>query len=264
MYLALMSRTRIISRALAAAAALVALAPDLGAQETAGAPRRWTGSAQANASVFFGNSEQRVIGGRATLARADSALEVSADVQTLYGDASLAGGPRAVTKRLWLATTSADLRPFARWSPFAFGSAESNYEKRIASRYSAGLGAKHTFIRTERTESSLSLALLDEHTVPTRRVQGLSASRLTRWSWRARVRHAFDDRLRVSHVTFWRPSVRTTTRFVVLSTTELEYRLTRVVALTLSLLDSYDSEAVRRGARTYNDGQLLFGLMASW
>jgi hypothetical protein len=261
-----MSTICTLARAVAAVAISAVLHPvrfSLAAQEQT-APRRWTGTAQANASVFFGNSEQRVLGGHAGVSRADSALEVSVDIQSLYGDASIEDGPRTVTKRLLLATASVDLRPFARLSPFVFGSAESNFEKRIASRYSVGAGAKRTFARTDRTEASVSLALMDEHTVPRVGVAGLRNQRLTRWSWRGRVRHAFDERLRLSHVTFWRPSLRTAARYVVLSTTELEYNLTRILAFTLSFIDNYDSEAVRRGARTYNDGQALLGVMGSW
>lgn len=248
----------------ALAAAVVALPNRALPGQEATPARVWRASVQANASIFFGNAEHRVVGSRMSLARADSSIEVGAELQALYGEAALSEGPREVTKRVWLATTSLDLRPFARVSPFFFGSAESNLEKRIATRYSAGAGAKYTFLRTDRTESSLSLALLDEHTVPRRVAAGPGASRLTRWSWRGRLRHSFNDQLRAAHVTFWQPSVRSIARYVVRSTTEIELKLTRVVGLTVSFVDSYDSEAVRRGARTYNDGQLLFGAMASW
>jgi hypothetical protein len=229
-----------------------------------GARRVWSGGAQANASVFFGNAEQRVLGGRATIARADSALELRGDLQTIYGDAAVGREPRQVTKRLWLGTATLDYRPLGRTSPFVFATAESNYEKRIAARYSAGVGAKQTFVRTERTETSLSLALLDEQTVPRDSVVTLATTRVARWSWRARARHAFDDRVRVSHVTFWRPRVETAANYLVLSTTDLEYRITRAVSLSLSFIDNYDSEAPRRGARAYNDGQLLFGVAGTW
>jgi hypothetical protein len=248
---------------------LLALAPlaaarAAGAQDAVPRPRLWTGSAQANASVFFGNTEQRVLGARTSLARADSAVELRADLQALYGDASVDAEPRRVTKRLWLGTLTADYRPLAQTSPFVFATVESSFEKRIAVRYSAGVGAKQTFVRSARSETSLSLGVLDERTVPRDSTVALPTERVTRWSLRGRVRHAFDDRVRVSHVTFWQPRVGETARFLVRSTTDLEYRLTRAVALSLSLQDNYDSEAVRRGARTYNDGQLLFGIGGSW
>ena len=36
--------------------------------------------------------------------------------------------------------------------------------------------------------------------------------------------------------------------------------MTTNVSVTMTLVDVYDSEARARGARAYNDGQLLFGL----
>jgi hypothetical protein len=69
---------------------------------------------------------------------------------------------------------------------------------------------------------------------------------------------------RVSQVTFWRPSATSISRFLVQSTSELSLGLSTRSALTVSLLDIYDSEAVARGARSYHDGQVLLGLSVSW
>jgi hypothetical protein len=246
------------------ALAALAAAPTLGAQEPP--PRRWRGSVQANGSVLFGNTDQRVLGGRGALTRADSLLEVDAGVQALYGDAQTEDGDRQVTKRLWIGTVSVDYRPAMRTSPFVFGSAESSLEKRLAARYSVGVGAKRTFVRTERREVSLSLALLDEQTRPLDPPPGSARTdtRVTRWSVRGRVRHRFDDRLRLSHVTFWQPSVTAVARYLVRSSTEIDYALTTGLGLSLALLDNYDSEARARGARVNNDGQLLVGVTARW
>ncbi len=48
------------------------------------------------------------------------------------------------------------------------------------------------------------------------------------------------------------------------ATTEARYAMTRALDASLSLLVNHDSEATRRGARVRTDGQLLFGLGASW
>ena len=211
---------------------------------------------QGNGSFLFGETEQRVFGARGSLSRADSVLEFSGSLQTLYGEASLDAGDRAVIKRLWLGAVTADWHPEARWSPFLLATVETNLEKRIASRYNAGLGVKYTALRDEHRELSLSVALLDERV---RRLGDDDGSRLTRWSTRLRGRYAFNDRATLSHITFWRPSASAIDRYLVQSTTELSVALGERTALTLSFLDNYDSEAVGRGARTYNDGQLLLG-----
>lgn len=227
-------------------------------------PRRWTGTATANGTVLFGNTDQRVFGGRATLARADSVIDLDAGVQILYGDSEVDGERREVTKRLWLASLSLDYKPGGRTSPFVLGTVESNLEKQLAARYSLSAGVKQTFVSTERAEASLSVALLDERTVPRFTAPDVDPTRLTRWSFRARMRRAFDEKLRISHVTFWQPSAGDASRFLVRTTTEAAYALTRVVGLSLSLHDNYDSEAKARGARVNNDGQLLFGISARW
>ena len=254
---------QLLLRSLAAAGMLV-LAPLSPAPAQDGGRRAWSGSAQINGSLYFGNNDQIILGGRTSFGRADSTLETRTDLQALYGAASVGDEPRQVTKRLWLGSFTADYRPFAPTSPFVFASIESSLEKRIEVRYSGGIGAKQTFVRTERTESSLSVALLGERTVPRDTTVTLPTRTLARWSLRARARHAFDDRLRFSHVTFWQPSTGRVSNFLVRSTTELEYRLNRLVGLTLSFQDSYDSEARVRGAREYNDGQFLVGATASW
>ncbi len=232
----------------------------LPAQEAARSP--WSGSLQANGSVLFGESEQRILGGRVALSRADSLLELSGSLQTLYGEASTPGGDRAVTRRLWLGSLAMDWHPRARWSPFLLATVETNLEKRLAHRYNAGAGVKYTAWQRGESEASLSLALLDERIDPLGTDR--PSTRLTRWSARLRLRRALGERSRVSHVTFWRPSARAIDRFVVQSTTELALGLSARTALTVSLLDIYDSEAVARGARRYNDGQLLVGVTVGW
>lgn len=248
--------------ALGTALATLALGTVLEAQSVASPPSRWSGSAQGSGNLLFGDTEQRTLGARGTLSRADSVLELNTSLQMLYGEASLADGARQVIKRIWLGSVTADWRPRSQWSPFVLATLETNLKKRVASRYNAGVGVKYTARRTERTDVSISVALLDERITPDG--IGAESSRLTRWSTRFRVRHALTERARVSHIVFWRPSATAIDRFVVQSNSELAVELTRRTALTLSLLDNYDSEAVSRGARRYNDGQLLLGVTASW
>lgn len=251
----------VCSTAVAALLSLSSVA--LGAQENS--RRIWSGSVQANGSIFFGNTEQVVVGSRLTLSRGDSTVEFGFDFQTLYGETSQENGDRTTTKRVWLGSVSLDLQPHATVSPFVYGSVESNLEKRISERYSLGVGAKRTFVNNDRSEASLSLALLDERTEPRRTTAAApEITRLTRWSWRGRVRHQFDHRLRISHVTFWRPSIGGDRSYLIQSNSELIYQLNESISLSLLFVDNYDSEARSRGARVYNDGQVLFGIATRW
>jgi hypothetical protein len=247
---------------------LAGAAPAVAAQDQEAEPperaRRWTGRVAASGNLFFGNVDQLLLGSRLALARADSDFALRFDGQHFYGEAQDDAGDRAVTKRSVLSTVTADWLPYDRWSPFIFGTAESSFERRIRGRYSGGVGAKRTYLRTAASEASLSGALLYERTdprgIPTQPLPGA----VTRLSWRARARHDFGPRTRVAHVTFWRPDVRRLSRYLVLSTTEASYALTRHTTVSLSFVDTYDSDARSRGARAYNDGQLLFGVATDW
>lgn len=218
-----------------------------------------------SASLLYGNREQRIVGTRADLSRTDSTVELRADVQMSYGEASTETEARMVFKRLWLGNLSADLRPYDMVSPFVFATLESNLEKKIAGRYSAGVGAKQTILRNENTDLNVSLGLLGERLVPRENAAAAVAEQsLARWSLRGKLRHMLGQRTRVAHTTFWRPDAHRASEFLVQSQTDVEVKASQKVALTLSLLHNYDSEAMARGARTNTDGQMLVGATATW
>jgi hypothetical protein len=73
-----------------------------------------------------------------------------------------------------------------------------------------------------------------------------------------------NDRVRVSHETFYRPVADDFDRFTLSSNTSVAIRLAQFAHLNFSFLDSYDSEARSRGARSNNDGQLVVGIITSF
>lgn len=227
-------------------------------------PSLWKGSALANASVFFGNTQQQVLGADAKIARVDSAFGLSGELQALYGEAAVDTGPRTVTKRLWLGTVNANFNPLAPVSSFVTTSLESNLEKRIASRYSLGAGAKWNVLQSPASQASLSLSLSAERTLPRDSTVHFPNQTIARFSWLAKYSHAFDDRMHISHSTSWQPSASGVSQFLVASNTELRYKMNGAVSLSLAVSDNYDSGALMRGARTYNDGEMLFGVAAGW
>ena len=228
------------------------------------APKLWKGSALANASVFFGNNQQQVLGADGKLARVDSALALSAELQTQYGEAAVDTGPRIVTKRLWLANVTASYKPLSVVSGFVTTTYESNLEKRIASRYSLGAGAQWNVLRRQDTDASVSLSLSGEHTVARDSTVHFPDKQLARISWMGKFHHQFDDRMDLSHATSWQPSASGAFQYLVASSTALRYKMNGTVSLSLAFTDNYDSGALTRGARTYNDGQMLFGVAAGW
>ncbi len=225
----------------------------------------WSGSAEANASLFFGNTDQWVVAGATRAAYSDSTIEVRGEIRADYAETSVDSGGSTVSRRAWLLSTGVDLAPFAKVSPFLLGSAESSLQARIERRYSGGFGGKLTYIQTDDTKLSTSMALLWERTkvMDGNTNPDLPASRL-RWSFRLKGSRKLDDRIRFTHETFYQPSVKDMQQFTITSTSTLTFDLNKTLGFTSSLHDSYDSEARRRGARSNNDGQFLVGLRARY
>jgi hypothetical protein len=229
----------------------------------------WDVKAEGNGSVFFGNTRQSTLGTRLSAGRSDSTMDVRTNGEFTYGEAEgggLDGGERRmfVSKRSWRTALTADYRPFARVSPFVLGSIESSFEKRIDRRYNAGGGAKVVFVRNERTTSDFSLAVLAERSLLPDTAGPRIEETLARYSARFRLERKLGERAVTAHETFYRPEVSTPERFTLTSRTSLAYKMTTTLALQASFLDNYDSEARDRGARSNNDGELLFGLAATF
>lgn len=240
--------------------AAVAVAPLAGQEDD-----RWTVSGELGASLFFGNTEQATLTSRLSAEMADSVRELSADGRFSYGEATDAEGSDFVIKRSWEVGVAYDHHPFERWSPFVMGQLESSFEKRIEQRFNVGAGAKYTFDRTPRRRVDVSVALLAEQTNPSDELASAESELLARWSTRLRARRSLaDERLTVSHETFYRPEFSALSDFTLTSTTSASFQLNEVVALKVTFVDAYDSEAVSRGARTNNDGQLFFSVLSSF
>lgn len=239
----------------------VAAAPILAQDED-----RWTVSGELGASLFFGNTEQATLTSRVSAELADSVRELSADARFAYGEATGADEEPFVIKRSWQVGLSYDHHPFESWSPFVTGTLESSFEKRIEQRYNLGAGGKYTLDRTPSRRVDLSVALLAERTNPSDNMAGPADTELlARWSARLRARRSLaEDRLTLSHETFYGPEFSHFSDFTLTTTTSAAYQLNQVVALKLTFVDNYDSEAVGRGARTNNDGQLFFSVLSSF
>ena len=242
-------------------AAVVATLACASSRTAAAQSTGWHVKGQVNASLTFGASDQRLIATRAEVSRADSSLELSTTLQFRYGESSGANGVRSVHARSWLASLNADSHPFATISTFVFGTVGSSYEQRLLHRESGGVGMKWTLVHTPKARASLSGAVLGEYsrsfTTSTAGVHDTES--LARWSLRAKFDRKL-DRASFAHVTTYQPALTDATSYLVMSISQFSYALTAKVAATATFSDYYDSDAIGRGARAANDGQLLFGL----
>jgi hypothetical protein len=222
----------------------------------------WNREAELSASIFFGNSSQRVAAARLGISRADSTLEVSGGFRFTYADVESDDGVRAVNRRSWDVSTSVDLRPYARLSPFVFGTLESSLEKQIDLRWGAGGGTKLVFARDSVSEHSFSLALLAEQTTPRMEVEAFDDDVQARWSARHRIRGTVAAGVTFTSTTFYKPRLDDFTDYTIGSVNSLAVALNTSLSLTFTFIDTYDSEARLRGSESNNDGQILFGVKA--
>jgi hypothetical protein len=223
----------------------------------------WRSVVEANASTLFGASSQTLTSFAAALSHTSDQFTADAGLKFRYGESEDDHQVKFVSTRGWAATTSVDVLPNRRVSPFLFAGAEASLEKRIASRASGGIGAKWVFAKSNTGRASLSLALLGERTHALSDT-AIAATSVARWSWRIKMDQHVDDRLSFSHVTFYAPVVDAPSQYTITSTSVGSYAITKTVALTLTFTDNYDSEARLRGAIANNDGSLLFGIRAAF
>jgi hypothetical protein len=238
-------------------------------------PGRWRATLDLSGNITYGAASQRVLNGAAGASRRAAGHEWRLDAQSGYGDAlDRVTGARRVTIRQSSAGFSVDWAPQAALSPFGFATIEANLQQRIASRRWVGVGAKATAWRGTleggfAEEASLSLAAIGEsirRTTATSDPAGASRAEGTRvrWSVRGRVRTRVGPSLRLAHTTFYQPTVSFDGRWTLDALTQLSVPITQGVAATLTHRERIDSEARQRGAASARDGQLLFGVRASW
>jgi len=223
----------------------------------------WHSIVEANASMLFGAASQSVAAATSTFSHVGEGFTADASLRFRYGESEDEQRVKFVSARGWGATASADFTPNSRFVPFFFGATEASLEKRIANRSSGGIGAKWVFAKSNTGSASISLALLGERTAALSDTT-IPVESVARWSWRVKSEHKVHDHLSVSHVTFYAPVVNAPGDYTITSTSVGAYSLSESVALTLTFIDNYDSQARFRGAPANNDGSLLFGIRSAF
>ncbi|MEO6877995.1 MAG: DUF481 domain-containing protein, partial [Gemmatimonadaceae bacterium] len=233
-------------------------------RETAAAQKAgWHSMIEANASTLFGATSQTLMSLAAGLSHAGEGFTSDATFAFRYGESEDGQRVKFVNARGWAVNVSVDGTPNGRVSPFVLASAEASLEKRIASRRSGGVGAKWVFAKSNTGSASVSAAILGERTAALSDT-AVAVTRVARWSWRIKMVQKVDDRLSLSHVTFYGPRFNVPSQYTITSTSVGSFSINKAVALTLTFNDNFDSQARARGAPTNNDGSLLFGVRGTF
>ena len=152
----------------------------------------------------------------------------------------------------------------AQFSTFMTASVESSLQQAIFRRSSLGAGETVTVLRDTARDVRFSAGFLGEHTVPSANRTLSPDENFARWTGRLKLLQKVDDKLTLTHETFYQPRVQDISTFTVASTSALTYQVSKAVGVQMSLTDNYDSGAQERGARSNNDGQMVFGVLGKF
>lgn len=123
-----------------------------------------------------------------------------------------------------------DALPDQPWSPFAFASVERDRFRELDLRSNAGGGIKYTFYRNDRTELSLSSAVLHSR----EDLRPLDAPTHTdgRLSWRFKGYRELRDGVRLEHVSAYQPVWDRSEDYQARTDTQLSVQLFSIMAVT--------------------------------
>ncbi len=238
--------------------------PGLSAQDEGEPQRPWSLQSEVGASAFFGASDQISVTTRLAADWKGSVLELENQGSFLYGEATTEEGVTFVNKRSWELGSNLSFRGFSRANPYIFGRGLSSFERKIHRRYNAGAGGRFTVLDDRRSRMDFSMAVLAEKTVEADRASA-DDELLARWAWRFRFRRNFSDaRVVLNTEVEYNPVFDQLANFTLQYQSSLSFALSRIVSLRVSLVNNHDSRAKDRGARSNNDGRILFSVLGSF
>lgn len=227
--------------------------------------RPWNLKSELGANVFFGATDQTTVAFTTTGGYEAAHWLWSGRIGYDYGEAQDQEGVVSVNKRSWIAAVSLDYLPGGAWTPFVMGTVESSLERQIYRRYSGGAGVRWIPIDEGGKKLDFGLGAKVERTEP--RVEAGETAETTtlgRWYTEGKLDWPIvEDRVTFNLYTFYQPEIGDFGNYTVDVDTGITFALVDAVALRVSLLDRYDSKAEERGARSNNDGRLLFSIVAA-
>ena len=241
-------------------AGLVLIAVPASGQEE----KTWSAKTEVGASVFFGNTSQSAVTTSLSGDLERGVFDLAGRAGFAYGEASTDEGDKFVNKRAWDTALDINYDPGSALNGFVRGKLESIFEKKIDLRYNAGVGGRYQLGSDGGTQSELSVAVLAEKTIP-REGAGVEEGFVTKWSARFKLTKGADGaRVRFESDTTFEPEAADIGVYTLTSRNSVAFQLNQRIAVQLSFVDAYDSEAITRGARSNNDGQIFFSLVSSF
>ena len=233
------------------------------AQQADEETRSWAAKGELGGSAFFGNTSQSALTTALSGDLGRGFLQLNGRTGFAYGRATNEAGETITNKRAWDMALRLDFSQMTSVGGFVVSKVESVLEKKIDLRYSVGAGGRYQ-IGVGGTRAELNLALLVEKTIP-RTEAGVPEEVVAKWAAGFRLERETDGgRVRFETETSVEPEVRELGVFTLTSRSSLAFQLSQRIGVQFSFVDSYDSEAEFRGARSNNDGQIFFGVVGTF
>jgi len=225
----------------------------------------WGAKGELGASAFFGNTSQFAVT-TALSGEADTGLlDLNGRAAFAYGESGNKQGEAIMNKRAWELTTDVNFEAGQAFKGFLLGKIESAYEKKIDLRYNMGAGGKYERA-FQGMETEWSFALLAEKTIPLEEALFLIERKMVgKWSAGfAFTKVLRDGRMTIESDISVEPELKNFSSLTLSSRQSVSLQLSQSIAIQFSFVDSYDSEAQARGARSNNDGQIFFSLVSTF
>ncbi len=228
-------------------------------------PAEWTGSAEFGSNLYWGSRSQSFVTTDGMIQRATDLFTVKVDASFTYGQADDSDGTSVLSKRSWEFEVNTDYQPNQPLRTYLVGSLAASYEKRYDSRWNLGIGGKYSYSRERGRKIEVRFAVELEKTSPSSRAKRRDGDDDIRGRWSTTLdidRNLIEDRLRFTSKTDWKPQYDRLDRFTATSKNTFSLAVTETVDFKVSLIESYDSESVDRGADQNSDGRLIFSVAA--
>lgn len=202
-----------------------------------------------------GNVEYAAYLGKINIVRKDSLIEYSLNAQFAYSEQE-----SKKKQNSKIVSLNVDFLPNDVWSPFLITKLESFYEKHINLRQQYGLGIKYTLLNALENKFSISLATLYDNTKFG--LSDIKSPETAKLSVRVKGSNNFDNKLKITYLSFYQPSINDFQDYTINSNVTLELPISSVISISTTVSDIYDN-IVPAGYKQ-NDLLLYLGFTVSF
>ncbi|MFI5144036.1 MAG: DUF481 domain-containing protein, partial [Ignavibacteria bacterium] len=216
----------------------------------------WTGGMSIRGFYMMGNTNKFYGMGTGEIKRQDSIYTLDLNATVDYGESN-----KIKDENSFFGDFSADLFHHNLLSPLVMQIGEYNFSRGIVFRSQTGGGLKLNFIQHPEHKTSISLAVIYDYTNLVN-IPGNEDTRRWRLSWRFKtVQILFGNRLKLSNVTFFQPSMTALSNTIWRVETVLDAPILSFLSLQAAYL--YTREDNVSVGRKHSDHKVTFGLNVS-